>query len=127
MAEIQSFTSPRRVEISENGKYMTILTSFRYYRKDNTKPDIIVPEGFVSDGFSSGIFEFLLPRFGSGLSSAIIHDFILSTNWERSEMTRKECDEIFLEALLETKAVSKFKAYFLYYCVRFYSFLRRYD
>lgn len=125
--KIASFTEPRKVSISENGKYMTILEPFRYYRKDKSKPDIIVPEGFVSDGFSTGVFEFLVPRFGRAYSASVIHDYILSTNWEKSEMTRKECDEIFLEALLETKACSKFRAYFLYYCVRFYAFLRRYD
>ncbi len=127
MSNIQSFTEQRQVAINEKGKYVTILTPFRYYRKDRSKPDIIVPAGFVSDGFSSGIFEFLIPRFGGGISSSFLHDYILATYWEKSEMTRKECDEIFLESLLETKAVSKFKAYFLYYCVRFYSFLRRYD
>lgn len=123
---IQSFTSPRIVEISEYGDILTILVPFRYYRKDKSKSDIVVPEGFVSDGFSSGIFEFLVPRFGKALSAAICHDFVLDEYWTKGKMSRKECDEIFLEALLETKAVSKFKAYFLYFCVRIYAIVKRY-
>lgn len=117
MAGVQAFTSPIICKISNDGKCYELKVGFNYYRKDSTKPDIIVPAGFKSDGFTNLGFHSLVQKFGKGLKCAILHDFLYETG-RKSGISRKEADDIFLEAMLETKAFCKIKAYFLYFCVR---------
>lgn len=87
--------------------------------------DIIIPQDFESDGFTSLVFEFLIPRFGKGLKCAILHDY-LCENFHKGINTRKYADEVFLESMLEVKAFSKFKAYLIYSFGRIFAFLKGY-
>lgn len=113
----QSFTSPIICKISNDGKSYELVVGFGYYRKDNHDNVIIVPKGFISDGFTNLGFHGLVQKFGKGLKCAILHDFLYE-NGKSLGYTRKQADDIFLEAMLETRAFCKIKAYFLYACVR---------
>lgn len=113
----QKFTAPIICKIANDGKSYELRVGFGYYRKDNEKDIIIVPAGFVSDGFTNLGFHGLVQKFGKGLKCAILHDYLYEVG-AKEGISRKEADDIFLEAMLETKAFCRFKSYFLYYCVR---------
>ena len=131
--ELQKFTAPIVCEISNDGKTYTLAKGFYYYRADGQwaqyssedgeviyaleRDTIEVPRGFKSDGFTNLGFHRLVQKFGKGLKCAILHDYLYEFGREMG-ISRKEADEIFLEAMLETKAFWKIKAYFLYFCVR---------
>ena len=121
---LQKFKAPLQCELQDNGKKITLLKGFYYYRKDNPDDIIIVPAGYVSDGFSSSIFEFLIPRFSVGTKCAVLHDYLCDC-FHQNLNTRKYADEVFLEALLETTKM-KFRSYLLYYSVRFYARIKRF-
>lgn len=131
------FTSRINVAFSDDGKSVELLNSIRYYRKIQTNKietnkdsmcskEVIIPQGFISDGITSFGLSFIVPRFGRGLKCVILHDY-LCTLFHKGKISRKLCDEIFLEALLETKALSKTKAYFMYFCVRIYAKYKGYE
>lgn len=86
---------------------------------------ITVPKGFKSDGFTNFGFDFIVPRFGKGLKCAILHDY-LCEGFHSGLNTRKFADEVFLEAMLETRAFCKFKAYLLFFAVRFFAKIKGY-
>ncbi|WP_233704565.1 DUF1353 domain-containing protein [Helicobacter bizzozeronii] len=87
-----------------------------------------MPAGFSCDGFTNLGLNQLVPKFGKGLKCAILHDY-LCEEANVGRVPRKYADDVFLEAMLETKAFSQFKAYFLYGCVRAFgitkTFLKR--
>lgn len=119
------FTALREVRFTKYCKSFIVLKSFEYYRKDRTKPSIVVPEGFESDGFTTGFFRFLIPNISVGLSSAILHDK-LCVDFHKGKCTRKYADEVFYESLLELEGVSKFRAKILYLAVRFFAKIKGY-
>ena len=119
---LQKFTAPIQCELNDNGKTIKLLKGFYYYRTDDPKNIIVVPEGYVSDGFSSSIFEFLIPRFSVGTKCAILHDF-LCDNFHKGLNTRKFADSVFLESLLATTKM-KFRSRLLYASVRVYAFFK---
>lgn len=138
MIELQRFTSPIICEISNDGKSYTLKLGFYYLRKAQEFPKadhkghftlpngaIIVPKGFKSDGFTNFGFDFIVPRFGKGLKCAILHDY-LCEGFHSGLNTRKFADEVFLEAMLETRAFSKFKAYLLFFAVRIFAKIKGY-
>ena len=131
--EFQKFTAPIICEISNDGKTYTLAKGFFYYRAEGEweeyqsedgeliftleRDTICVPAGFKSDGFTNLGFHAFVQKFGKGLKCAILHDYLYATG-RASGISRLEADKIFLEAMLETKAFCKPKAYFLYFCVR---------
>lgn len=138
----QKFTEPIECIISNDGKFFQLLKGFVYYRKTHKElietkhynadeivefgcENIVVPKNFKSDGFTNFGFDFLVQRYGKGLKCAILHDY-LCTRFFDGFCTRKFADECFLEAMLETKAFCKFKAYLLYFLVRLYAKIKRY-
>lgn len=118
--ELARFTDPIRAEFSNDGKSLTLLQGFFYYRKGAQENRIEVPEGFKSDGFSNFGLHFIVKRYGRGLKCAILHDY-LCEQAHAGKISRKECDEIFLEAMLETKSFNPFKARVIYLGVRIYA------
>lgn len=86
---------------------------------------IVVPKGFKSDGFTNFGLDFIVPRFGKGLKCAVLHDF-LCVGFHNGQNSRAFADSVFLEAMLETKAFGKFKAYLLYYAVRVFARIKGY-
>ncbi|WP_104748596.1 DUF1353 domain-containing protein [Helicobacter cetorum] len=125
---MQNFTEPIKVEFSNDGKSLRLLEGFRYYLKSDNSKAIIVPTNFKTDGFTNMGLSFIVPKYGKGLKCAILHDYmcdVLNNKLERPKdfmiSSRKACDKLFLESMLETKAFMKFKAYLIYFGVRVFA------
>ncbi|WP_104740713.1 DUF1353 domain-containing protein [Helicobacter bizzozeronii] len=117
-----AFSAPIECILSNDGKSLTLLKGFKFVRYVSKHShlvfeEIIVPAGFSCDGFTNFGLNQLVPKFGKGLKCAILHDY-LCEQAGAGKHSRKYADDVFLEAMLETKAFGTFKAYFLYGCVR---------
>lgn len=126
--ELARFTEPIEVRFSNDGKSLTLLQGFFYYRKGSSADDqsaIKVPRGFHTDGFSNFGADFVLPRFGKGLKCAVLHDY-LCVEFHAGRVSRAFADKVFLEAMIETGAFSRIKAYVIYISVRIYAFCKGY-
>ncbi|WQR79234.1 DUF1353 domain-containing protein [Helicobacter pylori] len=125
---MRKFSDPIVAEFSNDGKKLRLVEGFEYYLKQDHAKKIIVPSGFSSDGFTNMGFSFVIPRYGSALKCAILHDYlcdVLNGVVPRAQdffiNTRKECDDLFLESMLEVKAFSVFKAVLIYCAVRLFA------
>lgn len=128
MDNLQRFTEPIEVRFSNDGKSLTLLQGFYYYRKGSSADDqsaIKVPRGFHTDGFSNFGADFVLPRFGKGLKCAVLHDY-LCVEFHAGRVSRAFADKVFLEAMIETGAFSRVKAYMIYASVRIYANFKGY-
>lgn len=128
MDNLQRFTEPIEVRFSNDGKSLTLLQGFYYYRKGSSADDqsaIKVPRGFHTDGFSNFGADFVLPRFGKGLKCAVLHDY-LCVEFHQGRVSRAFADKVFLEAMIETRAFSRVKAYMIYASVRIYANFKGY-
>lgn len=128
MDNLQRFTEPIEVRFSNDGKSLTLLQGFYYYRKGSSADDqsaIKVPRGFHTDGFSNFGADFVLPRFGKGLKCAVLHDY-LCVEFHAGRVSRAFADKVFLEAMIETGAFNKIKAYVIYASVRIYANFKGY-
>lgn len=128
MDNLQRFTEPIEVRFSNDGKSLTLLQGFYYYRKGSSADDqsaIKVPRGFHTDGFSNFGADFVLPRFGKGLKCAVLHDY-LCVEFHAGRVSRAFADKVFLEAMIETRAFSRIKAYMIYASVRIYANFKGY-
>ncbi len=128
---MQRFSEAIQVEFSNDGKTLKLLKGFYYYLKKDHSETIAVPNGFITDGFTNMGFHFVIPRYGKGLKCAILHDYMCDVlnGIEKKPMdfpinSRKECDDLFLEAMLETKAFSPFKAFVIYLAVRAFAIFK---
>ncbi|GAA7052841.1 DUF1353 domain-containing protein [Helicobacter pylori] len=125
---MRKFSEPIMVEFSDDGKSLRLVEGFEYYLKNDHSKKLIVLSGFSSDGFTSMGFSFVIPRYGSALKCAILHDCmrdVLNGVMPRPDNflihTRKECDDLFLESMLEVKAFPVFKAVLIDYAVRLFA------
>lgn len=128
MDNLQRFTEPIEVRFSNDGKSLTLLQGFYYYRKGSSADDqsaIKVSRGFHTDGFSNFGADFVLPRFGKGLKCAVLHDY-LCVEFHAGRVSRAFADKVFLEAMIETGAFSRIKAYMIYASVRIYAICKGY-
>lgn len=107
----------------DDGINWTLTEEFEYYRTDDPNSKIIVPKGFVTD-FASipRMFRHILPVTGTKRNpygkSAVLHDYLYDKTCLYN-YSRKEADDIFLEAM-KAVGVSKFVRYLLYYSVRWF-------
>lgn len=118
------FTYPIRAEFSNDGKSITLLQGFYYYRAGNENERINIGKGFISDGFTNLGCDFIVKRYGKGIKCAILHDY-LCKQARMGKISRKHADQVFLEAMLETKAFSRLRAYAIYTFVRLYAIITR--
>jgi hypothetical protein len=113
------FKDPLIVEKLHDGKNWKVHCGFTYTTEAGV--DIVVPDGFITD-FASiprGLWN-IFPPTGKYGHAAVVHDFL----YRNTSMDRKECDDIFLEAMKELK-VSWVSRYIIYRSVRrFGSFAR---
>jgi Protein of unknown function (DUF1353) len=86
-------------------------------KKEGVGKSIIAPAGFITD-FAS-IPEFIQPVIPQykGRRAAIIHDLLYRTKGLSGEFTRKECDQVFYDAL-DVLKVDRVTKIFLYLGVR---------
>lgn len=102
-----------------------------YYRTNDMREYIVVPEGFVSDLASVPKFLWwLFPPQGKGTkegayaTSCLLHDY-LCERFHKGLNTRKYADEIFLEAMLSV-GINKKLAKILYLAVRLFAKFKGY-
>ena len=106
---MSSFTSPLRVE-AVDARSWRLLEEFGYYigSKDSSEY-VSVPAGYVTD-FATipQVFWSVIPPWGKYGKAAVIHDFLCSDKqyrrvtedgFEGVECSRKQADDIFLEAM----------------------------
>ena len=117
---MSSFTSPLIVTPMPDGRKWKLVKPFSYHVGSKHSRHIIsVPKGFVTD-FAS-VPQFLwswLPFWGKFGKAAVIHDFIYQTHCK----TRREADDIFLEAML-VGGTKRWKAKLMYYGVRAFGWM----
>jgi hypothetical protein len=83
-----------------------VMNSFRFYLGDKYSEQwVYVPRGYLTDGASvPRIFWGFLPPWGVYGQAAIVHDYLceflsITVEGQPVSITRKRCDEIFLEAM----------------------------
>ena len=87
---------------SKNGREVVILTEpLRWGVESPDGPNFVtVPEGFESD-FASvpWVARRLIPSFGPWAKAAVLHDYLYVTLGEGGKWTRKQSDDMFLQAM----------------------------
>ena len=79
---------------------------------------IVVPKGFITDLASvPRVFWVIYPPDGTYTNAAVVHDFLYSVVGVRGRYTRKQCDNIFLEAM-KVVGVPAWRRWILYSAVR---------
>ena len=120
---MSSFTTPLIVETMPDGKNWKLYRKFRYHVKTKFSRTIIsVPRNFVTDFASIPRFLFFLPDWATYSKAPVLHDWL----YLRKVTTRKEADDLFLEAMLVDWRHHKSRhiiAYIEYYAVRLFGWL----
>lgn len=104
-----------------------VHSPFEYHVGYLGSGDVIrIPKGFVTDFASAprGLWN-LFPPDGPYTAAAIVHDYLYSEQGNVPEgklRTRKECDEIFLEAMLELE-VPLWQRYIMFWAVRVFGWM----
>jgi len=100
--------------------YWVVLSSFSYYIGDKAgNRTVTVPAVYLTDGATvPRIFWATIPPWGDHGQAVILHDYLcenllIQHNGKYVSITRKEADEILLEAL-EVCGVSKLKRYTIF-------------
>ncbi len=108
------FSRPLTVTKIDNDLWVVEIP-FLYYTGDDGFY-IEVPDGTLTD-FASvpGIFQSIIPKDGSWTQAAVLHDYLYKSHIK----SRKESDEIFLEAMGVLK-VPDWKRYAMFYAVRLF-------
>ncbi len=112
------FTTALIVSPLSDGKSWVLLENFKYHVGTIESDDIVeAKKGFATD-FASvpRIFWFVIPKWGKYGNASVIHDWLY---WEQGARSRKEADDIFLEAM-GCLDVKKWKMYTMYYAVRWF-------
>lgn len=104
---MRKFSEPIVAEFSNDGKRLRLVEGFEYYLKNDYSKKLIIPSGFSSDGFTNMGFNFVIPRYGSGLKCAILHDYmcdvlngVVPRPTDFFINTRKECNYLVSSKLL---------------------------
>jgi len=103
---------PNKWKVIDHYAYRTLVTG---------QPETInVPYGFINDLASiPRILRILIPVNGRHRGAAVIHDWLYKQRGliPGMRLTRKQCDQIFLEAMAVAE-VSRWKRYSMYRGVR---------
>ena len=126
---MSSFTTPLVVSPLLDGRKWKLVRPFSYHIGSKYSKDIIwVSVGFVTDfaSFPRIIWRFFmwwLPYWAKYSKASVLHDWIYQNH---GNYTRKQADDIFLEAMLvswKDRKFVKFIAYMEYYGVRLLGWL----
>ncbi len=116
---MSSFTKPLILKFLNVAPYFALHEEFDFYidHTDTVKETITIPKGFRTD-FASipKPFRMVVSPIGLHGKAAVLHDYLC----EYGNMTRKEADGIFLEAM-KILGVGWLKRTVMYRAVRAYS------
>ena len=133
---MSSFTTPLIVTPLADGKHWELIEPFEYHVGSKESNEIItVPKGYVTN-FASipQIFWNILPPVGTYGKAAVIHDWLYQNNgkivlmtksgnyWLVKQYTRKQCDDIFLEAMVVLKT-GRLARWMIYSHVRWWGWI----
>lgn len=93
-----SFRTPLKCTRDVGGEKFRLIAPL-VYQSDIIPEDIIVPIGYETD-FASipQLCQWLIPQVGKHVHAAVVHDY-LCTDGERLDVTQKQADQIFYEAM----------------------------
>ena len=92
---------------------------FFYFDKEDDSTGITVPKNFVTDFASVPKFLWsILPPTGRYTKAAVLHDYLYPKEC-KVDLTRKECDKIFLSAM-KILGVKKYTRLVFYRAVRLF-------
>ena len=118
-----SFTTPLVVSPLPSGKRWELVFSFRYHVGSKYSRDIVaVPSGFRMDFASIPKFLWFLPYWAKYSKASVLHDWF----YQKQDRTRKEADDIFLEAMLvswRNHRLGKLLAHTFYWAVRLFGWI----
>lgn len=105
-----------KLQVESDGKYWRLLTPLIFESKNCGI--IQVPIGFKTDFASVPRIPIVYSMFGNtSHSSAVIHDWLYSG---RANVSRKEADEVFIEAM-KAKKQSKWRRKPMFWAVRLFA------
>lgn len=121
---MSSFTEPLIVK-KLKGRMWEVTRSFDYYvGEENSNDKITVSKGFITD-FASvpRPFWIVVPPDGQYSQAAVLHDYLYRMQKVgRNRRSRKECDQIFLEAM-SVLNVPLWKRRIMYRAVRMFGWI----
>lgn len=99
MTKMQTFLDTLQLEDAGMDGSSRVFKLMSRFRIITSRGVITVPKGFLTDGASvPKMFWSIFDPFGEYFRAAVLHDFLYSTQgcaW----LTRKECDDLFKEAM----------------------------
>ena len=105
--------------IIDVGNGYFLLNEPLIYNSKKLNQQIIVPSGFLTDLASiPRLLWSIFPPFGKYSRAAVVHDYILSKKHDYN-LTKKEYDDIFLEAM-KAYNVNVFTRNIFYYSLRLF-------
>jgi hypothetical protein len=105
--------------IIDVGNGYFLLNEPLIYNSKKLNQQIIVPSGFLTDLASiPRLLWSIFPPFGKYSRAAVVHDYILSKKYYYN-LTKKEYDDIFLEAM-KAYNVNVFTRNIFYYSLRLF-------
>ena len=124
---MSNFTNDLIVKSISSTKWELVSEFYYYLDEDNENRGIKVPSGFITDFASTPRLAWsIIPPTGKHTKAAVLHDYLYSdpTCWficgielSKFEISRKECDKIFLNAM-KVLGVKKWKRTIIYLGVR---------
>ena len=130
---MSSFTTRLEVTPLDDGRKWKVIRTFRYHVGSRDSGAVItIPAGFITDFASSPrIFWSIVSPWGKYGKAAIVHDLLYHIHgfiedrpngFTRWPVTRKEADDIFLEAM-EVLGVKPWRRKLMYLAVRAFGWL----
>lgn len=96
----------------------SILVEPLSFKSEHFGQVFVVPARFVTDYASiPRLAQLIIPKLGRHRKAAVLHDCLYNKNTEYKNLTRKQCDVIFLEAM-KSSGVSLWKRWSMYQAVR---------
>jgi len=119
---MSSFTTDVAVWLN-GGKRWSLVFPFTYHIGSKRSNKIIsVPIGFTTDFASIPKFLWFLPYWAKFSKASVLHDW----SYQKQDRTRKEADDIFLEAMLvswHNHRRGKLLAHIEYWAVRLFGWV----
>ena len=122
---MNSFTTDVAVWL-DGGRRWKLVFPFTYHVGSKRSNKVIkVPAGFDTDFASIPKFLWFLPAWAKFSKAAVIHDYIYQ-NHGKLDMSRRQADDIFLEAMLvswRNHKLGKILAHIFHWAVRLFSWI----
>ncbi len=115
-----SFTTPLIVSVLDSHRFKLYRPFTFHLDSKRSQRAIRVPAGFITD-FASvpKAFWSIIPPYGKYTKAAVLHDFLYSRGPQGLTRTRKEADQIFLQAM-KVLGVNPVKREIMYNAVRWF-------